>query len=394
MKIHKVITYVFFALCSVLIIFGFYLTTINGYGSDNDTYGMIGTYLNILETGTYNASRFTGNPVGELFIGFIAFYFGSTVLKSFIFTLFIVGVTVFYLSFDKNLLSFRFASFLILCLSSSVLFFDNLEPMEYSLAFLFFALGLYFRAQGNKGLMLLSFAFSTGTRLSFILFGVLVVAIDENEQLKEKISGLITLITTSSLFYIPNLIANRLTFDWITAKQPDEQGILGLISRFGYKTWIALGLISFLIIILTLLKNRKQLLSAKPNRLILLLALANLAIYLWIPADRSYLQPFLIFVYFLVTQYANFKTILFLVFLNFQTWIVNVSLFDFTFRYNGPCDPIYAESFKLSFRIGGPGELRTFMTDGDLSQCFTKYFPIDIGESISNGTKLNKISTQ
>jgi len=394
MKTHKVITSVFFALCSVLIIFGFYLTSINGYGSDNDTYGMIGTYLNILETGTYNASRFTGNPVGELFIGFMAFYFGSTILKSFIFTFFIAGVTVFYLSFDKNLLSYRFVSFLILCLSSSVLFFDNLEPMEYSLAFLFFAIGLYFRAHNNKHLMLLSFAFSTGTRLSFILFGILVIAVEENEKLKEKISALISLITISSLFYVPNLIANRLTFNWITAKQPDEQGLLGLIGRFGYKTWIALGVISFFIIIFTLLKNKNQLISTKPHRLILMLALANLAIYLWIPADRSYLQPLLIFIYFLITQYAKLSTILILVVLNFQTWFLNVSVFDFTFRFNGPCDPIYAESFKLSLRIGGPGELKSFMTDGDLSQCFTKYFPIDIGKSISSGTKLNKISTQ
>jgi hypothetical protein len=391
-RTSKIITLASFFLSVILIALGFYLTTINGYGSDNDTYGMIGTYLNILDTGSYNASRFTGNPVAELFIGFTAFYFGSTILKSFIFLFFIAGIILFYLSFEKNLLSSRFSIFLILCLSSNILFFDNLEPMEYSLAFLFFSMGLYFRAHHYRHLMLLCFAFSTGTRISFVLFGILVVALDQNKGIKVKLSELIVLITTSSLFYIPNLIANRLTLDWITAKQPDEQGLLGLIGRFGYKTWIAFGFVSFFLILITLLKKRYEIVGNPSNRLVLILSLANLAIYLWIPADRSYLQPLLIFTYFLISRYANLKTILILLVLNFQIWIVNISLFEFTFRYSGPCDPVYAESIRLSPAIDGPGELSAFITEGDLSRCFTRNFPLNFAESISNGEKLVKES--
>ena len=50
---------------------------------------------------------------------------------------FIVGLIFFYLSFQKKY-NEEILYFLIACLTNSVLFFDNLEPMDYSWALLFF----------------------------------------------------------------------------------------------------------------------------------------------------------------------------------------------------------------------------------------------------------------
>ena len=88
------------------------------------------------------SSRFTGYPVAEIGIGFLSYFFGSAVVNLITFFNFLLGLIFFYFSFEKKN-SDRFLYFIIICLTNSVLFFDNLEPMDYSWALLFFSLGLF-----------------------------------------------------------------------------------------------------------------------------------------------------------------------------------------------------------------------------------------------------------
>jgi len=385
----KRITYIsFFSGTFAILIFGLYLTSFNGYGSDNDTYGILRAYLHIINTGQYSASRFTGNPVAEIFIGSVSYYFGSQTIKILIFLFFVLGIFLFYYSFDKQVFSIKFAGFLFLCLSSPVLFFDNLEPMEYSIAFFFFSLGLIFRSYDLRILMMLSFAFSVGTRISFILFALVILLFDNKVDKKNKASELFTLIIISALFYVPIWIRDKLTFEWLGAKQPDEQGILGIIARFGYKSWLSVGLISLLIVLYILIQNRRKILNNYNHKIIILLITANLAIYFWIPADRSYLQPALIFTYYLISNYAKTLFIFILVLLNFQTWVFSFSIFQFTFENSDPCAPILATAVQIDPNINFDGELRNFFTQGDLSYCFLGRFEKEVAESISNGSSL------
>lgn len=378
----------FFSGSFAILFFGLYLTSYNGYGSDNDTYGVLRAYLHIINTGQYSASRFTGNPVAEIFIGSVSYYFGSQIIKILIFLFFISGIFLFYYSFDKQIFTIKFASFLLLCLSSPVLFFDNLEPMEYSIAFLFFSLGLIFRSYDLRILMILSFVFSVGTRISFILFALIILLFDNKVDKKNKAGELFSLIIISALFYVPIWIRDKLTFGWLGAKQPDEQGLLGIIARFGYKTWLSVGLISLLIVLYIIIQNRAKILNNYNHKIISLLIVANLAIYLWIPADRSYLQPALIFTYFLISNYAKTVVILILVLLNFQTWVFSISIFQFTFENSDPCAPILATSVEINPDINFAGELSNFFTQGDLSYCFLDRFEKEVAESISNGSSL------
>ena len=62
---------------SSLILFGIYLSYIGGYGSDEDTLPMIGTFEAILNSGGIMTSRFTGYPVAEFGIGFLSHFLGS-----------------------------------------------------------------------------------------------------------------------------------------------------------------------------------------------------------------------------------------------------------------------------------------------------------------------------
>ena len=81
------------------------------------------------------SSRFTGYPVAEIGIGFLSYFFGSFIVNMITF-LFYSRFNFFYLSFQKKYNEILY--FLIACLTNSVLFFDNLEPMDYSWALLFF----------------------------------------------------------------------------------------------------------------------------------------------------------------------------------------------------------------------------------------------------------------
>ena len=75
----------------LLILIAFYLCSIGGYGSDEDTLPMIGVFIVILHGGELMSSRFTGYPVAEIGIGFLSYYFGSFVVNLVTFLNFLFG---------------------------------------------------------------------------------------------------------------------------------------------------------------------------------------------------------------------------------------------------------------------------------------------------------------
>ena len=66
-KINKI---VLASVTFILVLLAIYFCKIGGYGSDEDTLPMIGTFETILNSGRYMSSRFTGYPVSEIIIGF------------------------------------------------------------------------------------------------------------------------------------------------------------------------------------------------------------------------------------------------------------------------------------------------------------------------------------
>ena len=97
-----------------------------------------------LLSGQFHTSRFTSYPVAEMGIGFLSYFFGSWLANLTTYLFFLLGIVFFYLALIKKFILNNFIIFLVLCLTSPVLFFDNLEPIDYSWAFLFFSFGLFF----------------------------------------------------------------------------------------------------------------------------------------------------------------------------------------------------------------------------------------------------------
>ena len=79
-------------LVSLVILFGFYLCFVGGYGSDEDTLPMIYVFEARLRDGTFISSRFTGYPIPEIGIGFLSYYFGSWAANSATFLLHVLSL--------------------------------------------------------------------------------------------------------------------------------------------------------------------------------------------------------------------------------------------------------------------------------------------------------------
>ena len=128
---------------SLIIILGLYFCVTGGYGSDEDTMPLIGAFESMMSGGKLMASRFTPYPVAELGIGFLSYNFGSAVTNLVTFIFLIIGLVFFYLALIDEVSKPKLLLFFILCLSNPIIYFDNLEPMDYSWAFLPLALGTF-----------------------------------------------------------------------------------------------------------------------------------------------------------------------------------------------------------------------------------------------------------
>ncbi len=366
---HKYFLYV--SILSSLIIFALYLSFIGGYGSDEDTLPMIYVFEARLEDGKFISSRFTSYPVSEIGIGFLSYYFGSWAANSVTFFFYLLGLGFTFFSFEKKFEVEKLFLFLILCLSSQVLFFDNLEPIDYSWAFLFFSIGLFFFSRKFFELSILFFAFSVGCRLNFIIFVLLAIFFFGNFKfipIQNKIIISFCTFITGGLFYLPIWFYNGFGLEWIDAARPIDQGILGLFARFSYKTWMAFGFVQLILIIYGLIK-KKQLIEKNKNNLLFILILSNLFLFLYIPAELSYLQPAIIFLYLIIVQEFKKKLIIVLIMLNFLNWIINFEFLKINYVDNSICAPKQAISAKFDFQIKN-GAINNFIETRKMINCW------------------------
>ncbi len=375
----------------ILIIFGFYLCFIGGYGSDEDTLPMIYVFESRLFEGKFVSSRFTSYPVPEIGIGFLSYYLGSWAANSATFILHIAGLSFIFFSFFKKIELNNFFIFLILCLSNQVLFFDNLEPIDYPWAFFFLSLGCFFLSKKYFEIGILALAFAVGSRLNFLVFAFIVIFfIDYGRtvSINRKLINCFCVFIISGLFYLPIWYHNSFNLDWLTAARPIEQGFLGLFARFSYKTIMAIGVIQFFFIIFVLLKNYKKKIFQN-NFILLFLIISNLFIFLYIPAELSYLQPALIFLYLFFIKEISKNLIMVLIILNFINWAVNFDFLKINYKDASFCSPKQAISanFQIRFLEGG---VKKYLSSRDMINCWVN--DTERGRRISEGksTKISK----
>ena len=372
MKINQIQNFKYLTSFNYLIIFlllviATYLSFIGGYGSDEDTVPMIEVFLNKLFGGVFITSRFTGNPVAEIGIGFLSYFYGSFYANLVTFSLFIFGLIAFFFSFkEKN----NFSLFILLCLSNPILYFDNIEPVDYSWAFFFYAVGLFLFKNKLFEFCIIFFGLAIGTRINFFLFIFFSILFfyDEEISLKKRLYIILSTLFVGCLFYLPIWYHSKFQFHWLTAGRPIEQGTIGLIYRFLYKSFYAFGGLSLILLIFLYLKNYLKILKNKNFLFFITVVISNLLLFLWIPAELSYLQlAIIVFLFFFVMNVSK-KYVYLVIFLNFLSWAVNPQFLKIKYRYDGRCDAKQAISANFTFKFE-EGYYFKYLDTRDLINC-------------------------
>jgi uncharacterized membrane protein len=376
-----------FSLVTILV-FGAYLALTSNFGPDNDTYGMLSTFYKLINGEGYSPSRFTGYPVAEIGIGFVSFFFGSWLINliSLIFT--ILSLLILASIFIKPKSTPQIILFLLIALSNPVIFFDNILPMDYSWALFFLSLGMFFYKKDNIVISLIFFSLSVGSRPIFLLFVFCVVIFfkkSENYSLLKKVEIIVGIFFFSSLFYLPVWFLNSLDLNWLTSARPLNQGLFGLIARFLYKSWFSLGLFVTPICVYLFFKYRNQLRNVENFAFIISVILVNFAIFLYIPAERSYLQLGLIFISLLLS-YIGSRFIALIIALNILSWIFIVQPLEFKMRHSDKCSYIEALDATINPRVT-PGEYFIFMDGQEKAICFSDTIT-DKTEELLKGDRL------
>lgn len=381
-KIHK---FDFFFLF-LFITFGIFLSFIGGYGSHEDTLPMIGVFLGILNDKIFMTSRFTGNPVAEIGIGFLSYYFGSWAANLISFLLFIFSLILFFFSFIKKNINLIFL-FLILCISNPSLFFFNLQPIDAPWALFFLFLGVFFLSLGYFEVACLAFGFCIGTRIYFLLFVITFILFFPNKKISYNRKFFIIIISwiIGGLFYLPVWYHYQFSLQWFDAAMPSAQGLIGFLGRFFYKVWLSVGLIQFFIILYLLLKKFSLVKKINSFHFISLGIAINLLIFAFMPIQLYYLQPFLVLLYFTLVQICEKKIIYIIVFINLMTWLISFQVFKFNYQFNDVCSPKRAISAEFNISLL-KGSLFDYLNSREKIKCWINE-DSDFGKKIIQGGK-------
>lgn len=356
---------------SLIFLSGFYLCFIGGYGSDEDTLPMIGAFESIKSGNEIMASRFTPYPVAELGIGFLSYYAGSWAANLVTYIFFFLSVLFFFYSFDNHNNKIKLLIFITLCLSNPFLFFDNLEPIDYSWALFPLFLGTFFYKKKLIELAVLCFGISIGARIYFFIFVfILIFFFINNFTKKRKIIIFLISFFIGGLFYLPFWFEHNFSLHWIYAATPTDQGIFGLTSRFIYKLIKSINIFPFIIILIVILQNifqKKKKIKIDPINLIIF---SNLIIFFFIPAEISYLQPFLICTYYLVCNLDR-NIVVAIIILNIMSWFINFDYLKIKYKSEDICDNVNAQSAQFQFSIKN-GYLKEYLITRDKIKCWLK----------------------
>ena len=211
----------------------------------------------------------------------------------------------------------------------------------------------FFLSKNFLEIGILALAFAAGSRLNFLVFAFAIIFLldfDKKISINRKLTNCLCVFIISGLFYLPIWYHNSFNLEWLTAARPTEQGFLGLLARFSYKTIMAIGLIQFLFILYIFLKKNKKKLFQN-NVLIFILISLNLLIFLYIPAELSYLQPAIIFLYLFFLKEISQKLIMVLIVLNFLNWGINLDILKINYKDNSLCslNKLCQQNLKLDY---------------------------------------------
>ena len=345
----------------LFVIFLFFLGIITsiykGYGDDTDSHALILSFITMIENGQYSPSRYYGHPFAELFYGFFGYYFGSFTSSLLSYIFFLLSIIILYLCFFRNEIQLNYLFlFILICLTNPVLYLDNTNPSDATLSLFLFSVGTYLLYKKYNIYAAIFFGLAIATRANYALFiyGLIFYEFLINKKNQSDIIKIFIFTSlVGGLFYFPILIQNKFSLAFISNSGGPSIELKSLLPRFIYKTFISYGIFTFPALIYFYILNKKKFNAvALKNKVLSILILLNLLIFIFIPSKTSIISLAIICSYLIIFKVINKRSILvLLICLNFIYYFFSYQIFDFKYKYNGPCDPIEAIGADLNIKL-------------------------------------------
>jgi hypothetical protein len=270
-----------------------------GYGADNDTWLMLGTWDHLVRTGDYVPSRPPGFPLAEVAIGSLSDLGGHWLAGAASVLLGATSLVLLYTLVRPRVRSTELALLLVAVMGVAPDFIvAATTSMDYIYGLAFFLAGwALLERRGPPWAAGLVLGLAVASRLTYLPAAVLLVLLDPWRpfSIRARAKGVVALVAVSLVAYLPSIAhyRGRSMFD---IRRPTGQGLTGLAGRAVFKGADLLGLVATVIVVIILvgviarrdrIEHRS---SSGPGWLLAILAI-QLAVWLWAPVDTSYLLP-------------------------------------------------------------------------------------------------------
>lgn len=325
----------------------------NGYGVEEDAWGMVLTARNIASTGMYEYSRLPGHPVPELVYAQMAhagpFYFNLlTALLS------TAGILFFMLALKKaNIKNYILAGLAVAF--TPVVYVASVNTMDYAWALSFFLVSFYLLIVKKPALAGLALGLAIGCRITscLLLFPFLFLCKPDesgNRINRNTFLFIVSTVLMSLLLFLP--VLNRYGFSFFDTYPVRYPEVAKVIYKFTIPVWGVIGLISILALLVSLMKRNNYLSFASDSDKIILLRIAvavsiiHTALYFCLPQKAAFMIPAIPFVLLIFAVTLNPKQMTIL------TLSLLLSCFFFGINLHDPYRGGKASSLSIPFHAG------------------------------------------
>lgn len=309
----------------------------NGYGAEEDSWGLVLNSYEILANGHYVYSRLPGHPVQELILAYFPAIspFAYNGLSAFF-----SAITCVFFAMIMKELTFRyyFSSGLILALIP-VFFINSISTIDYCWATAFIMISMYSIIKGKICIAGIFLGIASGCRITSALmifpFLFLINYRSVNEFIKKAIALCIISFSVFILVFLPAFIEYGISVI-STYKQPYPP-IPKIIFKGSFGVFGITGIISVAVIMIIMFINRKKKqlnFINTPHRKILFCSITALiitiAIFIRLPEKSAFLIPALPFIIILASYYIKTRNAyaFFMISMLLSPFILSINLTD------------------------------------------------------------------
>jgi hypothetical protein len=266
----------------------------DGYGADNDTWLMLGTWDVLVDQQRYVPSRAPGYVVAEMTIGALADLGGHWLSNAASVVLGAATLTLLYGLLRRRTGEATGAALLLGVLALTPAFvIAATTSIDYLYGLCFFVAGWWALERGRPTIVgALLLGIGGAARLSYAPLGLVVLLLGPGRARprRERVTGAAVLaVTTAAAYVLPWLFFGGL--DLLSVDRPSGQGVAGIAGRAVLKGADVLGLLgSVAAVVVLVLAVRTDPRRHREHWLLVIVGI-QLLLWLWLPAEPSYLLP-------------------------------------------------------------------------------------------------------